>query len=889
MHSNVAVCVRRVNQVFVIKPSAVLNSCTLRWSDEGEARLTVVVKVALSLVHQDVARLVEPEPIADDERAPWKPALEVTVSGSMRHKGRIVVGAAIARGHDVLWGKRRVVEDQETARFDERCAVFLAGGEQILIVGYGDHDRMCRLPASRPHAMVDDAPVPLIGDSLHIDADRMTATLLWRGHIASPDNASDEADVALSWAPLVAAEEIVGSPVSWRRTLWRAHDGPPKILGDGPLRATTLPPSPTGTPLVVKATFDLNDDTSPTLSDDQERLSGDIHHGGAPATSLRYPSDVVPCKEGVDVVATGYIYAPDGAAVAESRLVLGSIDKRIAAVGKRRWRGNTLGAPEPFERIALRYENAFGGPGFDPNPFGTGIDGTDPPTLERLDDALASPDQRPRPGCLSPIRAAAGKGGTFDAAWIASGRPEPPKDFDKTVFNAAPSDQRCAALEGDEAFSLTGTRKDGKAWRGSLPGLVPRCFWLKDDEVVSMAMTLDTVVFDTERAKLLLVWRGRIEGSPPYVWSTFGPLDDRPPPAEIWGELTTARDRRFEPTIAEGDETLAAVRARLDEVAKEHRALLMPLGPFPREIPAASRREIVAWLEDDALSGRDLSRADLRGLDLGGKDLSRCVLAGAQLDGARFEGANCRQANLASARGEEVRFAGADLSGVDATGATLLRADFSRAQLEDATFEDAVLSGALFTEARLGRAAFVRARLQDATLEGAQAERADLSGAAIDRASFRKAKLDDAKLYDVEGVEVAFDEASLINARLERAQLPQASLSEARASGSMWEGANLTGARLQGADLSGASMNGVLLDGAVLNQIDARRMRLRGASLCKAALLKADLMEGDLSGADLRGADLRGANLYSCDTHAALLDGANLDLAHVAKTQLAGQ
>ncbi len=918
---------------------------TLQWGDVSHgAQLTVIVKTTFALNALGLAQSVTPEPITERDLVPVKAGADVTVTGQTRQQDeRVLVGVAVARGTEVLWGRLTVAsalpdepaligldgsaatlgpseretlgpsehaayadaaidDEDDLSRFNsapsDQRMVPLRGGEQLLLVGLGRRDVMSRLPALAAHAVFETAlgqeSVPLIGDTLHIDTERMIATVTWRGHVPWP---GDDGTLKVALLPLVEVEEVLGQPPSWTRTARRPTPDKPVILDPIDIPATTLRATQTVVPIIAKASFDLVNGQAATLAETQDPLTGDKHHNGNPDESLLYASDLSPVKREVDVVASGFIYSRNGAAVVTSRLLLGTIDKRIVAVGERQWRGGHLSEPASFERIALRHELAFGGPDISDNPLGTGATGTKPPNLERPDELMRSPSDRPRSACFAPLPrtfALRDGGGTFDARWLEERWPSWPDDYNMSAFNAAPADQRCAVLRGDESYSLSAVRPDGAGLEGSLPGVHPWCFAQnRRGTVEPVNMMLDTVAFDCERCSLVLVWRGSITVANgdvkeiPRIWLTLCGLDDEPALPQAWGRLHTSKDMRFTAESVQIPTTLRAVRDQLRDVERAIAALMKParrMIPEPQPVP---RARLQAWLEADQLAGRDLTGADLRGLDLSGRDLTRCILSGAMLDNTRFDGATCAELNLGGSSAKASSWVGADLTRADMSHASLEGADLAGAVLDQANLANAVLNGATLRLARLTRADLSHASLIDVQLEEAALDRADLSHTTLDRASFRGASLDNAKLYDAGGAQVVLDDASLKNARLEGVRLPQASACNIKASGSMWDRADLTGARMLQADLNKASFNGALLDNAVLNQADLRRARMRGASLQNALFLKADLMESDLEGADLRGADLRGANLYRAGTWKANLKGARLELAHTAGSRLA--
>lgn len=143
-------------------------------------------------------------------------------------------------------------------------------------------------------------------------------------------------------------------------------------------------------------------------------------------------------KAGTSVCATGFVYAPNGEAPrAESKLFVGDQIITAAAFGPRVWRegpGKTLvpSAPRPFDRVAMSWENAYGGAVLQPTrlqklpsgeeailpehpeAFAENTDGkgyyTDPqgaldaplPELEDPERLIERWDDRPDPLCFAP-------------------------------------------------------------------------------------------------------------------------------------------------------------------------------------------------------------------------------------------------------------------------------------------------------------------------------------------------------------------------------------------------------------------------------------------------------------------------------------------------------
>ena len=306
----------------------------------------------------------------------------------------------------------------------------------------------------------------------------------------------------------------------------------PLFLTDEELRALFVP--------VVKATFELRPRGAPVLAEEQAPLSvaGERWEGGE-SPSLRLEPEGAFFKAATDVVLVGHAHAPaPGTRELIAELRVGPVHKKVRVVGERTWfksvGGIGMTQPAPFERMALRYERAFGGwdrsakdPAqhtFEPrNPVGTGFrmkgsrfeEGLLLPNLESPAEPLKDWGQRPVPtgfGFIEPHwQPRAAFAGTYDEAWQKSRRPLLPKDFDRRFLNGAPRDQLVPGyLRGGEPVLLAHVTPQGPL-SFKLPALAPmrvvatRAAELDD---VDLELRLDTVVLDTDAMKLFLTWRG---------------------------------------------------------------------------------------------------------------------------------------------------------------------------------------------------------------------------------------------------------------------------------------------------------------------------------------------------------------------------------------------
>lgn len=292
--------------------------------------------------------------------------------------------------------------------------------------------------------------------------------------------------------------------------------------------------------VVIKGTFTLLPGGATVRAEEQIPLAyADEHYGAPDTTAIRYECDFAPAKPEADILLCGHVYAPEARGTREThvRLELGSMRKTLRVWGPRRWRETGFGLvatdPEPFERLPLRYESAFGGSddshpdprwrgAYLPNPIGTGFRknpeaaaaaGTLLPNFEYPEHPLRSW------GCTIP---AAGFGvlgrswlprvshaGTYDAAWRETWFPFLPRDFRESYFQSAAADQRLPRLRGGEVV---------RAWNLSPSGFlqfqvpeieVPVTFTL-DSEVVRHEAVLDTLLLEPDEQRVVLTWRTRL-------------------------------------------------------------------------------------------------------------------------------------------------------------------------------------------------------------------------------------------------------------------------------------------------------------------------------------------------------------------------------------------
>jgi hypothetical protein len=292
--------------------------------------------------------------------------------------------------------------------------------------------------------------------------------------------------------------------------------------------------------VVVKATFSFLGGV--TLAKEQTLPQmEDVFWGESCCSSIKYISEMHLTKPATDIILIGHAYAPDGTRTSQMDcgIKVGNYAKIIRVIGDRIWQGSQMSEPEPFDKMPLCYENAFGGSytakirneqgeeiektfTCDSNPVGKGYSesGTPPkeeirlPNLEDAHQLIERPDDKPDPmgfGFIAPTWKPRIKyAGTYDDDWQKSRAPYLPTDFSNRFFNAASIGLVCGEyLKGDELVKLIGVCPDGSAQFG-LPKVFPKCGVNIAGRVKRPEFELETIVFEPDQYMFTLTWRASL-------------------------------------------------------------------------------------------------------------------------------------------------------------------------------------------------------------------------------------------------------------------------------------------------------------------------------------------------------------------------------------------
>lgn len=284
--------------------------------------------------------------------------------------------------------------------------------------------------------------------------------------------------------------------------------------------------------VAVKCTFDIKPDGSTLVSEEQPPVLRVPEYYGEPGkSSIKYEADLIQTKKTTDIIVVGHAYAPPEQAVTKLDVGfrVGSVKKILQVFGDRQW--GMLGPtdPEPFTKMPLVYERAFGGvdtksahPEKDwewRNPVGCGfavkkahLKGVPVPNVESADRLISSWNTRPAPAGFGAISShwqpRASFAGTYGDKWMKTRQPLLPDDFDEHFFQCAPVDQQAPQfLMGGEPVALLNLSPAGSL-RFALPklylGFETRFY--DGSREIHKTRKLHSVILEPDFPRVSLVW-----------------------------------------------------------------------------------------------------------------------------------------------------------------------------------------------------------------------------------------------------------------------------------------------------------------------------------------------------------------------------------------------
>jgi hypothetical protein len=287
----------------------------------------------------------------------------------------------------------------------------------------------------------------------------------------------------------------------------------------------------------IKGTYRLPDDGRVTLHDQQEPVTPSPIFLGKPGGSTLLRENEFVCDHpGTAVTLNASAQVPGGKAVTqlEVGVSVGSLRHRLRVVGDRAWafgrlRRLVVTAPQPFVRMPITWERAYGGVdqrtgvAHAANPIGRGwftepMDavGTALPNIEWPHAPTPEPGGPAEPAGLCAVAASWSPrlelAGTADEDWAATRAPLWPQDWNPWHHNAAVRAlQSPAKLRGGEEVVLTNLSPSAHL-RFRLPRVH---FDLRtkfiDGRTVQNAVGLDRVIIEPDAQRLVMVWRSTLD------------------------------------------------------------------------------------------------------------------------------------------------------------------------------------------------------------------------------------------------------------------------------------------------------------------------------------------------------------------------------------------
>lgn len=249
----------------------------------------------------------------------------------------------------------------------------------------------------------------------------------------------------------------------------------------------------------------------------------DISFGNPALSSTRYEADIAITKPAAEVIINGAAHAPGGKAVREMQVGfrIGALRKVLNVIGDRVNEAGGYSVPNPFVTMPIVYERAYGGTTPDGNvevrnPVGIGYRNArsaDPtvrseaPNVTYPHEPFRTVADRPAPAAFGAL----GRGwqprlkyaGTFDANWVATQWPLPPKDYDPRYNLCTPADQQLSALHGGEAVTVIGMTPSGR-WDFQLPMLSVPVRLVYEDRTENESLRIDTVLIEPDKLEVTL-------------------------------------------------------------------------------------------------------------------------------------------------------------------------------------------------------------------------------------------------------------------------------------------------------------------------------------------------------------------------------------------------
>lgn len=286
--------------------------------------------------------------------------------------------------------------------------------------------------------------------------------------------------------------------------------------------------------VIVKGSFEFGPGES-TLADEQAPVTiADEYWGDPVKSSIRIATDMLPLRPSTGVTLSGHAICPGGrVGRMKVGLKVGDVQQAAEVYGDRLGFRN-VNRPEPFQRMPLTWENAFGGFDTSPekekhhdaladNPVGKGFmarhtridpDQVPLPNIEDARQPLSQPQGTASAVGFGPVapawEARRRYAGTYDDRWQKERCPLLPDDFDERFLQAAPAALTARDyLVGNEECVVLGMTEEGRVdFRLDAP---PPTIGVRFARAgVRSQPRLESLHFDTDARRYFVTWKSML-------------------------------------------------------------------------------------------------------------------------------------------------------------------------------------------------------------------------------------------------------------------------------------------------------------------------------------------------------------------------------------------
>lgn len=236
-------------------------------------------------------------------------------------------------------------------------------------------------------------------------------------------------------------------------------------------------------------------------------------------------------KQQAELIVNGYgygCYAKDGRTAVE--VSLNNIKKSLWVSGDRYWVNHKMSPALDFEKIAISWRNAYGGPEYPENLVGKGhkvqdLGGEKVQLIPNIEDPsypIRDETSHYVPAGLSALPIEMPNRhlmmGTYDEKWRQEDYPGFARDIDWCYFNQAPQDQYLNHLKAGDRLSFIHMHPEKSIVSASIPDWIVRGFIKKAESGEQITGTLQTIDFALttvwaypHREQAILVYQANVQ------------------------------------------------------------------------------------------------------------------------------------------------------------------------------------------------------------------------------------------------------------------------------------------------------------------------------------------------------------------------------------------